>query len=280
LNWHHFDKNEYRYLALYWVLFALIKTWVNTESVFADFNRLNIAIDYWKPLVWEGSSHFVSLLLIILIVIFDKKLLARYPATKNRIIGHLILSLIYSLSHVIGMVLIRKAIYWGANEQYDFGNWSSELIYEYRKDLISYLSILATIYAYRFIISRLRGEAKVIATGEDSPEPNKPERLLVKKIDKEFIIKINDIDWIEAAGNYMNLNINGKIYPLRETMSGLESKLNPNLFARIHRSTIVNLDRIKQISALETGDYEINLNCGKQLRLSRRYREKVKQILF
>jgi len=77
----------------------------------------------------------------------------------------------------------------------------------------------------------------------------------------------------------MNLHVKGRTYPLRDTMAGLESKLDPNQFARIHRSTLVNLDRIKEINPLEGGDSLVVLNCGQQLRLSRRYKDKVKQSL-
>ena len=120
----------------------------------------------------------------------------------------------------------------------------------------------------------------MITIGEDVQIPDKPERLLVKKIGKEFIIKIENIEWIEASGNYMNLHIEGRVYPLRETMSILENKLNPNQFVRIHRSSIINLDHIKEILPLDSDDFEVILNTNQQLKLSRRYREKVKNVLF
>ena len=279
MSWKHFDKNEYRYLALYWILLYSLHTWVNTQSVLADYQRLGIAIDSWKPFVWESSSHVIGLILIPLIVIFDRQLTQRHHNLKQLVIGHLFFSIIYSVCHVTGMVLIRKLSYWMVNDNYDFGNWFNEWFYEYRKDLVGYIQLILVIYAYRFIISRLRGEAKVISVGEDSLEQTRPTRLLVKKIDKEFIIRVKDIDWIEAAGNYMNLNLDGRSYPLRETMAGLEAKLDPAQFVRIHRSSMVNLDKIKEIKSLDSGDYEVELTCSKVLRLSRRYRDKVKQIL-
>jgi hypothetical protein len=279
LSWTHFDKHEYRYMALCWTAIYALHAWVNSASVLSDYHRLNIAIEAWKPIVWESSSHLIGLMLIPLILIFDRYLTQSSRKLHTIALGHLLFSVAYSVCHVAGMVLIRQLSYSVVGDSYDFGNWFSEWIYEYRKDVVSYMELVIIIYAYRFIISRLRGEATVIAVGENNPEPQRPERFLVRKIDKEFIIRVNDIDWIDAAGNYMNLNLDGRSYPLRETMLGLESKLDPAQFVRIHRSTMVNLDKVDTITPLDSGDYEVTLSCGKVLRLSRRYRDKIKQQL-
>ncbi|MGB0495255.1 MAG: LytR/AlgR family response regulator transcription factor [Kangiellaceae bacterium] len=280
MNRQHFDRFELIYIFTFWLSKGLLNAWINAESVIADFHRLSITIENWEPYCWELTSHFMVLCLIPAIVLFNR----RYPLNSNNILGsiiaHLAFSFIYSVIHIVGMVLLRNAIYSFVGGSYDFGDWTTEFIYEYRKDIHSYIWILIIIYSYGFIISRLRGEAKVIATGEDNVIPEKPERLLVKKIGKEFILKIDDIDWIEAAGNYMNLHVKSRIYPLRETMSNLEKKLNANQFVRIHRSTIVNLDRIKEIQPLDTGDFDMILNNDKKLKLSRRYREKIQDVLF
>jgi len=181
--------------------------------------------------------------------------------------------------HVLGMVGSRKIVYTLMERSYEFGNWMSEFMYEYRKDVFDYMWILVIIYAYRFIVSRLRGEAHVIATGEDTAEPEYPERLLIKKLGKEFIIRVEDIDWVEAAGNYMNLHVGKRVYPLRETMNGLERRLDKKQFLRIHRSNIVNMDRIGEIVPLESGDCRVRMQSGHELKLSRRYRERVKDLL-
>lgn len=280
MNWQHFDRNEFRYQVLFWFLIASMQAGVNSASFIADYQRLDIPIETWKPILWESSSQFVCTLLILAIVWFDQKMPLAATGLIRIISGHVIFSVIYSISHVVGMVLIRKTVHSIMGENYDFGDWSKELVYEYTKDAYSYFWILAIIYAYRFIITRLRGEAKMIGIGEDNQPAEKPERLLVKKIGKEFILRIEDIDWIEAAGNYMNLHVKDRIYPLRETMGQLEIRLNPAQFVRIHRSSIVNLDRIKEILPLDSGDFQITLNTNQQLKLSRRYREKIKSVLF
>jgi hypothetical protein len=279
LTWKHYDKNEYRYLALFWLTLYAIYAWVNTLSVLSDYARLEIDIAAWKPFVWEFSSHIIGLALLPFLFSFDRMIIAKSNHVRQIILGHLLFSIVYSISHVVGMVIIRKLSYSIMGGHYDFGDWPKEMLYEYRKDAVGYIQLLFIIYAYRFIISRLRGEATVIAVGEHNQPSEKTERLLVKKIGKEFIIRVKDIDWIDAAGNYMNLNLAGNVYPLRETMSGLEKKLDPNQFVRIHRSTMVNIERISEINSLDTGDFELKLKCGQKLKLSRRYREQVKSLL-
>ena len=279
VNRQHFDNNETRYQILFWLLIGTLQVVVNTSSVIADYHRLSISLDWWKPLVWEISSQAVGILLIFAIVWFEKKLTEASVKPLGRVASHIGFSMLYSVSHVVGMVSLRKMSYAFMGEQYDFGVWSQELVYEYTKDAYSYLWIIIIIHAYRFIVSRLRGEAKVISTGEDTPAPDMPKRLLVKKIGKEFMIKVEDIEWIEASGNYMNLHIKERVYSLRETMNNLERKLDANQFVRIHRSTMVNLDRICEIKPLDSGDFDLSTHEGTVLRLSRRYRSAVQSAM-
>lgn len=102
-----------------------------------------------------------------------------------------------------------------------------------------------------------------------------PERLLVRTLGRIHFVKIEEIDWIEAAGNYVKLRVGDDTHLLRETMQALEQKLSPKKFLRIHRSTIVNIDRIKELQPLFHGDYVVILKSGTQLTLSRGYRDRV-----
>jgi two-component system LytT family response regulator len=100
------------------------------------------------------------------------------------------------------------------------------------------------------------------------------ERLVVKSVGRVFFIRTDEIDWIEAAGNYLKLHIGREGHLIRETMNSIESKLNPDKFLRIHRSTIVNIDRIKELHPMFSGDYSMILRNGTELTLSRNFREK------
>jgi len=98
-------------------------------------------------------------------------------------------------------------------------------------------------------------------------------RLMVKLASRVVLLKVNEIDWIEADGNYAKLHIGKKSHLLREKMHDLEAQLNPQRFVRIHRSIIVNLDRIKEMHPHFNGDYIVVLEDGVQLKLSRSRRE-------
>ena len=100
------------------------------------------------------------------------------------------------------------------------------------------------------------------------------DRLLVKASGRVLFLKTEDIDWIEAAGNYVRLHVGRESHLLRETMNTIETKLDPARFLRIHRSTIVNLDRIKEMQPWFSGEYVVLLKDGTELTLSQGYRVK------
>jgi DNA-binding LytR/AlgR family response regulator len=88
-----------------------------------------------------------------------------------------------------------------------------------------------------------------------------------------------DIDWVEAAGNYVNLRVGTRAYPLRETMAGIEGRLGEAPFMRVHRSAIINLDRVEEIVPFDTGDGEARLKGGQRVPVSRRYRKELRERL-
>ena len=103
-------------------------------------------------------------------------------------------------------------------------------------------------------------------------------RFLVKDGEKEILVSAENIDWIEAANYYCGLHTNGRTYMLRETITDLNNKLNPRQFVRIHRSSIVNLDRIREIYREGHGDGSIVLMDGKKLRMSKVGRQKLAEL--
>lgn len=102
-------------------------------------------------------------------------------------------------------------------------------------------------------------------------------RVLVKHDGRMFFVKVADIDWIEADRNYVRLHVGSTAHTIRERISHMEETLDPRLFARIHRSTIVNLNRVREMQQWFSGDYVVILENGVRLRLSRHYRERVER---
>jgi DNA-binding LytR/AlgR family response regulator len=94
----------------------------------------------------------------------------------------------------------------------------------------------------------------------------------VRKLGKDFLVPAADIEFAVASGNYVNLRVRGRDYPLRSTLSALESELDPARFARAHRGVIVNLDHVAHIEPLESGDARIAMSDGTVVPCSRRMR--------
>lgn len=110
-----------------------------------------------------------------------------------------------------------------------------------------------------------------------SDRPSRTDRLVVKSGGRLFFLRAEEIDWIEAAGNYVRLHVGNDGHLLRETMNSIEGRLNPDLFFRIHRSHIVNIERIKELQPWFNGEYVVILRNGARLTLSRGYREKLQE---
>lgn len=111
------------------------------------------------------------------------------------------------------------------------------------------------------------------------PERRWAGRLLVKTNGKTLLLRTEEVDWIEAAANYLRLHRGREVHLLRETMNSIEGRLDPSQFVRIHRSTIVNLDRVAQLEPWFHGDYVVKLGDGTSLTLSRTYREQFEERL-
>jgi two-component system LytT family response regulator len=109
--------------------------------------------------------------------------------------------------------------------------------------------------------------------------PKYLERLVIKSGGRVFFLDTGDIDWIEAEGNYVSVHTGKKSHLLRETISSLEAQLDPKQFLRIHRSSIVKIDRIKELQPWFHGEYRVLLQDGTQLTLSRNYRENLQEAL-
>lgn len=111
------------------------------------------------------------------------------------------------------------------------------------------------------------------------PAPVYSERLLLKHDRTVIVVPANEIDWVEAADNYVKVHTRTRLYMVREPMKHIEAKLDPARFARAHRSAIVNLSRVKSLDPLGPGESIITLTTGAQLTLSRGYRDHFKSRL-
>jgi two-component system LytT family response regulator len=122
-------------------------------------------------------------------------------------------------------------------------------------------------------VAHLRG-----AHALEAPRPPAPSAWPVRSGGKVTFVRLTDIDWVEAEGDYVRLHAAGRSHLVRETMAEAERRLPSRRFVRIHRSTIVNTDRIREVSSLENGDWTVRLQSGDLLRLSRTRRDAIERL--
>jgi len=258
--------------------FAALLTVIAVSNAFttlADNARGGNVLPWWKPATWEFSSVSVVWCLIFGVAWWLK----RFPINRSdwwrSLPAHLLFTFPYSLLHVGAMVGLRKLVYAVMGESYDFGAWWPNWIYEYRKDLVGYGIIVAGLVAFRIYGLWLDSRSDVAPAAPGPGGAPKLERLVVRKLNREFILSIGDVDRIEADGNYVTVYVKGDAYPLRESLVALEKRLDQKHFARVHRGHIVNIDRIREIQPWDHGDYRIVLKDGSLVNFSRRYRSRL-----
>ncbi|WP_245612904.1 LytR/AlgR family response regulator transcription factor [Rheinheimera texasensis] len=277
------------YAWLVYAVFILLNNSIEANTVWLEHSRdpLN-TLDWWEPWLWEISSAIGTLVLApLLFLSFDRQPL-RFSQPLQQCLWHLVVSTLFCFGHVALMVAQRELVYGWLGQSYDFGPLARELWYEYRKDVWGYLNLLVTYQLCAMVWRRLRGEASMLAVAEtetaeftsEAPaaipaeSTAKPlQHLLVKKLDKEFLLAVSTIEYLEACGNYVNLHSHGRIYPLRSTLSQLIEQLAQQGFSRVHRSYAVNHAFVAELSYEPSGDGDIRLSSGVTVPLSRRYKD-------
>jgi hypothetical protein len=265
----------------YWIALLAIQCVVNSEIAIIDIQRGQPGFPIWKPVSWELSSHIVVLALIPLLIAFERRLPLTFATLRRNLPWHVLGTVVFCVLHVAAMVGLRKLMYGWMGETYDFGHWPRELFYEYLKDWRTYATVLLTVAGYRLLLLRMQGEARLFDRPDDEAPPvepvERPDRFLVRKLGKEFLVAANDIEYLQASGNYVNLHVRGRDYPLRATMASIEPRMDPARFVRVHRSWMVNLDCIAEIEPLDTGDARVQMRDGTKVPCSRRYRAALKR---
>lgn len=264
----------------FWLVTTLVNAVANSITVLIDIRNTGLGFASWEPVTWEWSSAVLMLALVPAVVWFTRRAPLHWDNWRRVLPWHVLASVVFCLVHVVGMVAIREAVYAWHGMEYDFGHWPRQLAYEYLKDVRSYAGMVVLIEGYRFVRRRLQGEASLLGEPDEGlpVEPvERPERFLVRKLGREFLVAARDVEWLQASGNYVNLRVRGHDYPLRTTMAGIEERLDPGRFARIHRSYMVNLGQVASIEPLDTGDARVHLVDGTVLPCSRRHREALRE---
>lgn len=266
----------------FWVLVVLLQMVTNSLVSWADLRSTDPDAPYWRPLVWELTSNLVLLALLPALVAMYRRYPLPHPRWRRHLVAHLLGSLVFCVVHVAAMVALRKLAYAALGDHYDPGPWFAMLRYEYLKDSRSYVLCMLALWTYHLFLLRLQGEARVLDAPEPAPgapvpvapePPPRPERFLVRKLRREFLVAAGDIEWLQAQGNYVGLHVNGHDYLLRSPLADFLEQLDPARFVRVHRSWAVNLDHVREIEPQDSGDARLHMRNGGVVPCSRRYRQ-------
>jgi hypothetical protein len=254
----------------------------NAFSERANYASMGELLPLREPLVWEFSSVFMIGVLLPALAWFYRRIPFRARDWYRVAIVHALATVPFSVIHVAGMVGLRKLAYALAGGSYHFGSALSGWFYEYRKDFVTYWLIvlyLAASSAWRYW--RAVHVEREQAALEPAPEPavaaEPPDRLVVRKLNREFILDTADIARVESDGNYVTVHANGTTYQLRGSLAGMSKRLDARRFVQIHRSQIVNIDHVREIQPWDHGDYRVLLRDGSVVNFSRRYRAQLEQ---
>lgn len=250
-----------------WGVIALVSIpvcLVNATSVLIDLQRMGEAIHPAEPFFLEFSSAVI----LVLMAPFAARALERWPLDGaglwTSLAVHLGLTVPFSLVHIAGIFAVRESAYALAGGTYDFfgsGVWLT-ILYEWRKDVISY-GIFLAVFAAADWLNRRR-EAAAAAPP--------PERIEVRDGSRTLFIAPADILFLEAAGNYVEIHTAAATHLIRGTLTAWEQKLAGLGFVRIHRSRLINKAQVGALQPTASGDFEVTIAGGQTLQGSRRFR--------
>lgn len=236
---------------------------VNASSELIEAARDGEPMPVWQPMLTEFSSTVVLLALAPLVA----QALRRWPIVAPWQPTHLIhaaLTVPFSLVHVAGMVALRQAGWALMGGRYDFLGDTPGLVlfYEWRKDALTYAILIGLFWAWdRFT--------------RPAPPPVReegPARIEVRTGATTHFIPADEVFWIEAAGNYVEVHAARQTHLVRGTLAAFEAKLAGAGFVRAHRSRLVNQRRIRALAGADSGDFTVTFDDGRSVGGSRRYR--------
>lgn len=239
----------------------------------ADAGRRGIDMDVGRAIAMEGASHLVVAALLPAIYWLHR----RWPVTggARNIAIHVLAVIPYSILHTLGMAALRL-LWFNAivGEAYSFPVTAERLGYEFAKDVISYTMLNGGVLVLSHLLARKQAPAPA-----SSPGAPLPERFAVRRRGKEIMVEVADIDWVEASGNYAVLHVGGELLEIRSSLTRLESELDPKRFVRVHKSHLVNIARVVEVTPWVSGDWRIRLQDGSEVNLSRRYRPRFEALV-
>ena len=240
-------------------------------------------ISFGRALAVEGASHLVVAALVPVLYWLHR----RWPigAAPRNLLIHAAAVVPFSIAHTLGMAALRLLWFNGVlGGSYAFPLTFDRLAYEFAKDVVTFGMLSAGVAALRHLLRRVPAPPvePLVVPSPPPPPPAAgplPDRFAVRKRGKEIMVEVADIDWIEASGNYAVLHVGGDTLEIRSSLTKLEGELDARRFVRVHKSYVVNVARIAEVTPWISGDWRIRLQDGAEVNLSRRYRQRFETLV-
>lgn len=250
-----------------WAVIALVSVpvaVVNATSILIEFERMKLEIHPAEPFFWEFSSTLILVLFAPLVGMAVRRWPFEGPGIWTSLAVHIGLTLPFALVHIFGIWAMRQGVYAMTGGDYDFfgSGFGLTILYEWRKDVITYAIFVGVFVAAYWLESRLA------AAHIQLP----PERIEVREGGRTLFFSPAEILYLEAAGNYVEIHTTTGVHFVRATLAAWQQTLSAAGFVRVHRSRLVNKTQIAAIEPNGSGDFELTLASGHKLAASRRYR--------
>ena len=255
-------------LVMVWTVLLTVSVLAHAYVLVADqAGRLTLP----DAIAIEISSHLIVAALVPAIYWLHRRW--PIPGHPRHLLIHVAALVPFSLLHTVGMIGLR--LLWfvailGKTQSLPL-TWE-RLLYEFSKDVVSYGMLSAAVVALRYWLER---RVEPVGLAPYVAASVRPERFAVRKRGgSEIVVEVADIDWIEASGNYAILHVGGETFEIRSSLTRLEGELDPARFVRVHKSHVVNIARVTEVTPWVSGDWRIRMQDGAEVNLSRRYRQR------
>ena len=278
-RFHEFGKQNYTRLALIFLAWTAYGVFFASQSFIKQglSKGLSDLPRYLFP--WLLCAYCWAVLTPVVI-----RLAARFPFAKG---GFVRAFFVHSPAAVslsllqLGLYSVLVMLLSGSGIHRAIALYKELELAEFHQGVLVYSLIVAIYSAHQFLFKPARVETQEPAI---EPVPNQTEqqtvspseylsRVSIKVNGRIVLLSIEDVEWITSEGNYVSLHSKGKTYLLRETMDGIEEKLDSAEFVRLRRSTIVRIDQVQELHPTSKGEFEVLLKDGTRLSSTRRYRK-------
>lgn len=251
-----------------WVALVAVLWGVDLLAKMSERDQLGVGKDDFRLI----SEQMTSALAVLIMIPFVLRWLRMFPlqrgAWAEAIVGHTAGSILFAFGHHTLMIVLRVPWYKFNGIDYLWRDpFLRNLIVEYQKDIKVYFGIVVIATAYQ-MYCRSRPVAQSVLT----------DRLVVQTGSADRILLLDQIEYLEAARNYVSVHADGREYVVRDTVSNLARKLPGAQFGRTHRSFIVNIDMVREIRSVDSQQYVV-LSSGKSIPLSRGYRDAFRSLI-